>query len=103
MQTHARKRVEIIVEKRRAARIVEIARATPGVSGWTILPVLEGAGHTGLRQPAGVTDALENVLILVVTGAETADRLVAAVMEALADHVGIALVSDVEVIRPGHF
>lgn len=103
MQTRARKRIEIIVEKRRAARIIEIARATPGLIGWTILPVLEGAGHTGLRQPAGVTDALKNLLILVVTGAETADRLVSAVMEALADHVGIALISDVEVIRPGHF
>lgn len=103
MQTHPRKRVEIIVEKRRAARIVEIARATEGVTGWTVLPVLEGAGHHGLRQPAGFTDAMENVLILVITGADAADRLVGAVMAALADHVGIALVSDVEVIRPGHF
>ncbi len=103
MQTHRRKRLEIVVEKRRAPAVLELLDRDPEVTGWTMLPCLGGRGHTGTRLPEGATDALDTVMILVVTSETVARRTMAAVLELLAEHVGIVLVSDVEVARPAHF
>ncbi len=103
MQTHRRKRLEIVVEKRRAAAVLELLDRDPEVTGWTMLPCLGGRGHTGTRLPEGATDALDTVMILVVTSETVAQRTMAAVLELLAEHVGIVLASDVEVARPAHF
>lgn len=99
----ARKRLEIVVEKRRAPAVLELLDRDPEVSGWTMLPCLAGRGHGGTRRPEGATDALDTVLILVVTGEQPARRTMQAVLELLADHVGIVLLGDVEVARPAHF
>lgn len=103
MQTHRRKRLEIVVEKRRAAAVLDLLDRDPEVTGWTMLPCIGGRGHTGTRLPEGATDALDTVMILVVTSEAVARRTMAAVLELLAEHVGIVLVSDVEVARPAHF
>jgi len=74
-----------------------------GAPGWTMLPVLSGRGHQGLRQagiPGGVMD---NVLILCIASAEIAERLVAAAEELLEARPAILSISDTEVLRPGHF
>ena len=60
---HARKRIEIVVEAVRAEAVTALLDRL-GAPGWTMLPVLSGRGHQGLRQagiPGGVMD---NVLIL---------------------------------------
>ncbi len=103
MQTHRRKRLEIVVEKKRAAAVLDLLDRDPEVTGWTMLPCLGGRGHTGTRLPEGATDALDTVVILVVTSEAVAQRVMAAVLELLAEHVGIVLLSDVEVARPAHF
>ncbi len=100
---HKRKRLEIVVEKRRAPAVLELLDRDPEVTGWTMLPCLGGRGHTGTRFPEGATDALDTVLILVVTSEAVARRLAGAILELLAEHVGIVLLGEVEVLRPAHF
>ncbi len=100
---HKRKRLEIVVEKRRAPAVLELLDRDPEVTGWTMLPCLGGRGHTGTRLPEGATDALDTVLILVVTSEAVARRLAGAILELLAEHVGIVLLGEVEVLRPAHF
>ncbi len=103
METHRRKRLEIVVEKRRAPAILEYLDQEPAITGWTMLPCIGGRGHTGTRLPEGATDVLDTVLILVVTSEEVARRTMAAVLELLEEFVGVVLMSDVEVARPSHF
>lgn len=103
MQTHKRKRLEIVVEKRRAPAVLELLDHEPGITGWTMLPCIGGRGHTGTRLPEGATDALDTVLILVVTSEEVAHRTMGEVLELLRDYVGVVLMSDVEVARAAHF
>ena len=55
---HARKKIEIIVEAVRA-EAVTLLLDRMGATGWTILPVLAGRGHQGIRRagdPGGVDD-----------------------------------------------
>jgi nitrogen regulatory protein PII len=99
---HARKRIEIVVEAVRAEAVTALLDRL-GAPGWTMLPVLSGRGHQGLRQagiPGGVMD---NVLILCIASAEIAERLVAAAEELLEARPAILSISDTEVLRPGHF
>lgn len=103
MRTFARKRLEIVVEKRRAQAVLKLLDRDPEITGWTMLPCLGGRGHTGTRLPEGATDALDTVMILVVTSEEVARRTMAAVLDLLAEHVGIVSMSDVEVARAAHF
>lgn len=103
MRTFARKRLEIVVEKRRAQAVLELLDRDPEITGWTMLPCLGGRGHTGTRLPEGATDALDTVVILVVTSEAVARRTMAAVLDLLAEHVGIVSISDVEIARATHF
>ena len=99
---HARKRIEIVVEAVRAEAVTALLDRL-GAPGWTMLPVLSGRGHQGLRQagiPGGVMD---NVLILCIASAEIAERLVEAAAELLEARPAILSISDTEVLRPGHF
>gem|GEM_PF-6395229 len=47
--THERKRLEVVVEKRRAPAVLELLDREPGITGWAMLPCLGGRGHTGSR------------------------------------------------------
>lgn len=47
MQTHTAKRVEIVIEAPLERRLTE-ALTSAGVTGFTVLPVLGGAGRSGL-------------------------------------------------------
>lgn len=103
MQLHERKRLEIIVEKRRLAAVVEILDRDGEVTGYTVLPCLGGRGHTGDRVPQPFSDVLDNVLVLTIVKSAVADRLVDALAPLLDEIVGIVSVSDCRVMRAGHF
>lgn len=103
MQTHRRKRLEIIVEKTFVRRITALLGAHEGVTGFTVLPCLGGQGHQGRREPDAITDVLDNVMIVVITKEEVANPLLDALMPLLEDGVGIVYLSDVEVVRAAHF
>jgi len=103
MQLHARKRLEIIVEKRRLATVLDILDNDGEVTGYTILPCLGGRGHTGSRMPQPFSDVLDNVLVLAILKAEVAGRVVEQLAPLIDEIVAIVALSDVEVMRAGHF
>ena len=103
MEMHRRKRVEIVVEKQLLRHVTAALRQRHEITGFTVLPCLGGAGHHGLRAPDAITDVLDNVVIVVITREEVAQALLDDLMELLEDRIGIVCVSDVEVVRAGHF
>ena len=99
---HARKRIEIVVEAVRAEAVTMLLDRM-GATGWTILPGLAGRGHQGIRRagdPGGVDD---NVLVLCITSAEVASRVLAAEGELLGARPAIVTLTDCQVLRADHF
>jgi hypothetical protein len=76
MELHARKRLEITVEKRRLQTVVDILDADGEVTGYTVLRTLGGRGHTGERLPQPYSDVLDTVVVVAIVKAEVAERLV---------------------------
>ena len=103
MELHARKRLEITVEKRRLQTVVDILDADGEVTGYTVLRTLGGRGHTGERLPQPYSDVLDTVVVVAIVKAEVAERLVEALAPLIEEIVGIVSVSDVQVMRAGHF
>ena len=103
MQTHAAKRVEIIIEapmERRLHRALESAEVT----GYTILPVLGGSGRSGAWSRAGqVSPAGGMVAFVCILRADRVDAVLDAVFEVLERHIGVVTVSDCEVLRAERF
>ena len=102
MQTHAAKRVEIILEapmERRFSQVLEDC----DVSGYTILPVYGGSGRSGHWTREGqVSRAGGMVCFVVLIREEKVDGLLEATMEVLERHVGVVSITDAEVLRAGH-
>lgn len=99
---HLRKRIEIVVEELHAEAVTALLDRL-GASGWTMLPVLAGSGRQGLRQggvPGGVMD---NVMIVSIVTAGTAERVIAAREEFLDARPAIISVTDCAVLRADHF
>lgn len=102
MEMHRRKRIEIIVEQSMLARVIEVIEQA-GASGYTVVPTLAGKGRHGIRRDADVIGVFRNVLVIVVTNAEIAGKLVERAGALSRDVVQILLVSDVDVLRGEHF
>ena len=102
MEMHARKRLEITVEKRRLQTVVDLLDADGEVTGYTVLPSLGGRGHTGTRLPQPYSDVLDTVIVVAIVKEAVADRLVEQLAPLIDRIVGIVAVSDVQVIRAGH-
>lgn len=102
METHRKKKLEIVVEATLLPRLTALVRAE-GASGFTVLPTLVGEGHSGEWSTAGLSPALSTRMLVVVAEAARAERIAAAAHELLADYAGIILLSEVEVIREDHF
>ena len=102
MQTHPKKKVEVIVEIAFAKRLQDTIEAL-GAKGYTVIPNLRGKGKWGERAKTGVFGVFETVMIVVVTGEETAHKILEAVRELTKQGIGIAYMSDVEVMREEHF
>ena len=103
MQTHPKKRVEIIIEALLVRRVLECLQAS-GVTGYSVLPVLSGSGHYGPWSAEGqITDAGRMEAIVCVVDPSKADEVLAAAFEIVKDQIGIVTMSDVVVVRPEHF
>ena len=102
METHPRKRLDIIVEAPMQRRVVELLEAE-GVSGYTVLPCLAGRGHEGSWQQGDISNAFTMRLIMVVAEEALARRVMARVYDLLSDYIAIVTLCDVEVIRADHF
>ncbi len=103
MQTHAAKRIEILIETP-ALRILRRSLENSGVKGYSILPVMGGYGRTGSwsrEGEVGVANSMVKVLCLVAP--DRAEQVLEAVFKVVHRQVGVISVSDCEVVRRERF
>jgi len=103
MQTHAAKRVEIILEAVMERRLTQILTAA-GVTGFTVLPVMGGSGRSGQWSREGqVTRAGGMVAVVCLIAPERLDHLMEAVFPLLDAHIGVVSIQDTRILRAERF
>ncbi|NNU79166.1 transcriptional regulator [Halovulum dunhuangense] len=103
MQTHAAKRVEIIIEAPMEERLTR-ALAKAGVTGFTVLPVLGGSGRSGRWSREGqVSRAGGMVAVVCIVRPERVDTLLDAAFAVVERHVGVVSITDCQVLRAERF
>lgn len=102
MQTHRKKRIEIVVEKARAEAVIERIEAL-GATGYTMITDVSGKGRRGERGRAEVLDVMRSVMIVIIANAEVTARILAESESLLKHTTGIISVGDVDVVRSEHF
>ena len=102
VSTVQRRKIEILVDGPLLRRVVAAAEDA-GVTGYTLLPVLGGAGHSGRWSDDQVTGADAKILFVTITSEAKAAALTDALAPLLASH-GLLLVSGiVDVVRAEKF
>lgn len=102
MQTHAAKRVEIIIEAPMQGRLTD-ALTKAGVTGYTVLPVLGGSGRSGEWTREGQVGRAGMVAVVCLIRPDRLDSLLDAAFAVVARHIGVVSVSDCEVLRAERF
>lgn len=102
MQTHAAKRVEIIIEAPMQSRLTD-ALSRAGVTGYTVLPVLGGSGRSGEWTREGQVGRGGMVAVVCLIRPERLDSLLDAAFAVVERHIGVVSVSDCEVLRAERF
>jgi PII-like signaling protein len=103
MQTHPKKRIDLIIEAPLLRRITErIEKA--GVSGYSVLPVIAGSGQSGSWSADGQIGAAGQMAAVVcIVDATKVDIVLEAVFEVVQRQIGLVTVSDVAVVRSDRF
>lgn len=96
--TVKRRKVEILADQPLLRRIIALAEEC-GVTGHSVLPVVEGSGQAGRWTHDDITGAETKVMVVTITTEEQAGRLLAALAPLLASHGLLVWTSEVEVIR----
>ena len=102
MQTHRRRKLEIIVESAILRRTEGILTEC-GVHVFTVLDGREGRGLAGRWEDENVADALDQRMIIAVTTPEVAEKVFARMAEVFARYPGVIYASDVDVLRAERF
>lgn len=103
MQTHAAKRVEIIIEAVMERRLTEALLAA-NVTGFTVLPVSGGSGRSGHWTREGqVSRASGMIAVVCLVRPERVDGLLDAVLPVLERHIGVVNITEAQVIRAERF
>lgn len=104
MQTHPKKRVEIIVEMPAVKRILRFLDEND-VSGYTVLPALAGRGDSGKAwtREGLVTEAGRMVTILMIIDEARLAPVFDALYEMVSRQIGVIAVSDCAVVRSEKF
>lgn len=102
METHAAKRVEIVIEAPLERRLTEaIERA--GVTGYTVLPVQGGSGRSGRWSREGQVGRAGMVAVVCLIAPSRLDALLEAAFAVVERHIGVVSVTDAQVIRAERF
>jgi hypothetical protein len=102
MQTHIRRKIEIIVDAPLAPRVTALIDAI-GATGYTLFQSIGGRGAEGAWREDQLTGAQQKVLIKIIANEETADSLVERLAGELDRYSCIIYLSTVEVVRAGKF
>jgi nitrogen regulatory protein PII len=87
------KRVEIVILSIQVKPLCRRLLAL-GVSGFTVIPQVEGMGNRGVRQGDEVSGVSHNSLILIACPQDKLEAILDEVRPRLKDYGGICLVSD---------
>ena len=100
---HAKKKIEITLEAP-ALRQLSAGLEAAGVKGYTILPVLGGAGHDGpWRSDAAIGAAGAMVMVTCVVDPAHVDEIIAAAYAVVSHQIGMLTIADVMVVRSERF
>jgi PII-like signaling protein len=102
MRTHAKKKIEIIVERPLLDEVVRLLKDN-GAKGHTVFQATAGRGANREWDLGGVTGAFDRVLVLTIVDATAAERIVSLAFDLLQDYTAILYVSDVQVVRGDRF
>ncbi len=102
MQTHAAKRVEIVIEAPLERRLTQ-ALTEAGVTGFTVLPVLGGSGRSGQWSREGQVGRSGMVCVVCLIRPDRLDTLLSAAFAVVERHIGVVSVTDCEVLRAERF
>jgi nitrogen regulatory protein PII len=102
MQTHTKKKIEVIIEAPASRRVQKILDHV-GATGYTVVPAASGKGLHGAWDVVPITDARNQMLIIAVVAETLVDQILEEVGRLLVDHPGIVCVSTVEVLRRDRF
>jgi nitrogen regulatory protein PII len=103
MQTHAAKRVEIMIEAVMERRVTQCL-TDAGVTGFTLLPVLGGSGRSGQWSREGqVSRAGGMVAVICLIAPDRLDSLLDALFPLLDAHIGVVSVQDTWILRAERF
>ena len=102
IETVTRKRIEILIDRPLAPRLIEAAAAA-GVSGYTLIPVQSGSGRHGRWRDDPVSGAEAKTIFLTIASDEGAERFVALLAPHLDEYSMLLTVWDVQVIRGERF
>jgi len=103
MQTHLKKRIDIVVEAPLLQRVTnQLDREN--VSGYSVMPIIAGRGHEGPWTSEGqLGNASQMVAIVCVVDPARVDDLLAATFDLISRQIGHVTVTDVHVVRPQRF
>lgn len=103
VETHVKKRIEIIVEAPALARLLD-RLDREAVTGYTVVPALAGRGKDGSWSREGLAgEAGRMLMVICITDPSRSDAVLASVFQVVSRQIGIVSVSTVEVIRNDHF
>lgn len=92
------KKIEIVTASVEIDNVTRVLDSL-GVSGYTVLPEVEGSGGRGRRAGGDLTGALTNGYVMTAVPPEDAGRIVEAIRPILERFGGVALVTDALWVR----
>lgn len=102
MQLTKMKRLDIIIETASRGEILNIIKNS-GATGYTLYPEVDGEGMRESREDIGFVHPHKNTGIFVIGPEPVISEIVQRISDVLPNYAGILFLSDVEVLRKGHF
>ena len=103
MQTHPKKRIDLIIEMPLLRRVTERFDKA-GVSGYSVLPVIAGRGQSGEWSASGqVSQVGQMAAVICIVDTGKVDAVLDEVFAVVQKQIGLVTISDVSVVRPERF
>jgi hypothetical protein len=102
MAFHRKRKIEIIVEKTFAPRMIALL-GRHGAKGYSVLPVLADEGRRGYFGGDELTGIAATVMIIAIVPGGSAEAIEKDAREVLEDIRAVIAFSDVDVIRDDYF